>query len=216
MKHLVIIGARGFGREIYGLAHDTMAFKNGEMDIKGFLDDKADALDGVAQPPEGFPPILATVETYQLQPDDVFFCALGDPKWRRHYAEIILAKGGEFVSLISPKAGISPAAKIGIGCMVGSGVCVSTNVVIGDFTVIHAYSVIGHDTRIGSYNSLEAFCFLGGHVKTGDESFLHVRSSIIRQRRVGSRVTVGIGSVVMRNYGDDVHLFGNPAKKMVF
>lgn len=43
MKHLLIIGARGFGREIYNLAINSIGYQE-EFDIKGYLDNKLDAL----------------------------------------------------------------------------------------------------------------------------------------------------------------------------
>ena len=42
MKQIVIIGARGFGRECYELFKNKKGFK-WHFKIKGFLDDKADA-----------------------------------------------------------------------------------------------------------------------------------------------------------------------------
>ena len=48
MKHLVIVGAGGFGREMFGAAREAIGFGN-EFDIKGFLDAKPTALDGFAR-----------------------------------------------------------------------------------------------------------------------------------------------------------------------
>ena len=53
MKNLLIIGARGFGREIFNMAHDCNGFGS-EFIIKGFLDDKKDALDNF----NGYVPIM--------------------------------------------------------------------------------------------------------------------------------------------------------------
>ena len=80
MKHLIIIGARGWGREIYVLAQYCRGYGT-EFDIKGSLDDKASALDGMS----GYPPIIDSVENYVPKPDDVFTCAMGDAHWKRHY-----------------------------------------------------------------------------------------------------------------------------------
>ena len=55
MKHLLIVGARGWGREVYASAVQSKAFRNGEYDIKGFLDSKADALSDLQG---NFPPII--------------------------------------------------------------------------------------------------------------------------------------------------------------
>ncbi|HOY32876.1 MAG TPA: sialic acid O-acetyltransferase, partial [Bacteroidales bacterium] len=70
MKKLILIGARGYGRVIYNLAISCKGY-NTEYTIKGFLDDKRDALDEF----DGYPPVIASVEDYQVQQDDVFVCA---------------------------------------------------------------------------------------------------------------------------------------------
>lgn len=68
MKHLLIIGARGAGREVYSAAINTNEYSNAEYDIKGFLDNKTDALKGY----NNYLPILGRVEDYDIQEDDVF------------------------------------------------------------------------------------------------------------------------------------------------
>ena len=82
--------------------------------------------------------------------------------------------------------------------------------------MVHAFTVLGHDVKIGAYNTIESYCFFGGYSQTGDDTTFHVRSAIIPHKKVGSNCTVGFGSVVMRNFGDNLHLFGNPAKKLDF
>ena len=216
MKHLVIIGARGWGREVFAQAHDTAAYRAGEYDFKGFLDDKRDALDAYPSPFGSYPPILGTVDAYEPDEDDVFFCALGDTKWRRHYAEKILAKGGEFINVIMPMARVSPSVKLGKGIIIGPWCGISTNVEIGDFTIVHPFTITGHDVKIGAFCTVESYSFFGGYSAIGDGTTMHVRSSIIPHKRLGKNVVVGVGSAVMRNFGDGVHLFGNPAKRIEF
>ena len=67
MKELIIIGARGFGREVYSLAKDCQEARN-DFVIKGFLDDNTDALSGMA----GYPPILDSVEHYIPTANDLY------------------------------------------------------------------------------------------------------------------------------------------------
>lgn len=209
MKNLLIIGARGWGREV------LFSFKyhpsRTDINIKGFLDDNTHALDGLKGE---FPPIISSVEEYIVQPDDVFFCALGDPDARKKYVDMIECKGGRFVSYLSPQALINPNAIIGDGSYIAAHTYVSDNVVIGKHTVIHSLSTLGHDVKIGDFVSIEAYCFFGGYVEVGDLSTIHVRSTIIRHKKVGVHVSVGASSVVMRNVKDNLHVFGNPAKRI--
>lgn len=213
MKHLLIIGARGWGREVYATAIKTNEYLNGEFDVKGFLDDDAHALDGLNG---SYPPILGPVEDYKIETDDIFFCALGDCNWRKHYAEIIENKGGEFISIIHPEAIVNKTAKVGEGSIVTAYGIVSANVKIGRHVMIQGFSNIGHDAVIDDYASIGAYVFLGGYASVGEMSTMYTKSSIIPHKIVGKKCVVGFGSVVMRNVKDGIHVLGNPAKKIDF
>lgn len=208
MKHLIIIGARGFGREVYRSFIHTSAYLSNEIDVKGYLDDKSDALAGL----EGeWPPIIGSVEDYVIQEDDVFFCALGDTHWRKHYAQIIEGKGGRFINIIHPSSLVSPVAQIGDGCIIGPFTTVSPNVRIGNHVMIQSYVDIGHDAIVSDFASIESYVFLGGWASVGERSTMHTKSSIIPHKSLGKDCVVGFGSVVMRNVKDGTHVFGNPA-----
>ena len=211
MKNLIIIGARGFGREYF---NDLRQRENYGKDyiIKGFLDDKSDALFNYA----GYPPIITSVENYEIEKDDIFTCALGDPLFRRKYIEIILTKGGEFIKLISKGSIIHANAKIGKGVMIAHFCNISSDVIIGDYSIVQPYCNIGHDAQIGEYCSLESFSFMGGFSKIGNNVTLHTRSTILPNVKVGDNSIVGASSVVIRNVKDNTTVFGVPAKKVVF
>lgn len=210
MKHLLIIGARGFGRELYDLAMDCIE-AGADFDIKGFLDDKKDALEGLGK----YPHIISSVEDYEIQPDDVFICGLGDPEWRKVYTEKILAKGGDFITLISPAANIRRNAHIGTGCVISRGSNISVDTYIGDHTAILS-SGIGHDAKVGKYSVLSGGVALNGYVEVGEEAYLGCHAIVAPHKKVGDKAYVGIGSVVISNVKPGVRVFGNPAKKMNF
>lgn len=209
MKHLIIIGARGFGREVYNWTMDCI--KAGlDLQIKGFLDDKTDALDGF----DNYPRILSSVEDYEVQQDDVFLCALGDVSYRRHYTELIVEKGGRFITIIHPTASMSQNVKIGEGCIIGRYVAVSCDITIGNYVSISAQSVIGHDVVIGDYCNVGAICILAGGVELEESVTLYPHTNVIPHKKVGKGATIGAGSVVLRNVKEGTTVFGNPAKKI--
>ena len=207
LKNLVIIGARGFGREYCNSLKQNINYV-----IKGFLDDKKDALDGYTD----YPPIISSVEDYEIEKDDVFICALGDSLSRRKYINIILGKGGEFINLISELSIIHTNVKMGKGVMISEFCNISSDVVIGDFTIIQPFCTLGHDVQTGKYCSLESYTFMGGFSKIADNVTLHTRSTILPNIKVGDNSIVGAGSVVIRNVKDNTTVFGVPAKKVVF
>lgn len=206
MKQLLIIGARGFGREIYS----SLSLYCNEFNIKGFLDDNDSILEGFS----GYPPIISSVENYVIEDDDIFFCALGDPIYRKKYSKIILEKGGTFLNMINPTAIVHKNAKIGQGVLIGQYCSISSDTEIGDFTVIQAYSNIGHDVKIGKNCEIESYTFLGGGSKVEDDCTLHTRSTVLPGIIIKSNSVVGAGSVVIRNVKSGTTVFGVPAKKI--
>jgi len=213
MKHLIIVGARGWGREVFEAAKHCPAHNRGEFDIKGFLDSKLDALDGLRGE---YPPIIGAVETYKIQQDDIFFVAMGVSGWRKYYTELLEKKGASFQTIICEGAYVNPTAKIGEGSFVSGWSSVSDNVTMGKHSIVHPFANIGHDTILGDYVTIEAYVFLGGHSSIGNESVMHVRSTLIRQKSIGNNVEVGTNSVVLRNVKDGEHVYGNPAKKIEY
>lgn len=207
MKHIIIIGARGFGRECYDLFKNKKHPRWGYR-LKGFLDDKADALDGF----EGYPPILGPVETYQIQKNDVFFCALGDPIQRKKYTEYVLKNGGKFISCISDYALVNSTAHLGTGIFVGAYAIVSADVELGDFTVIHPFCNLGHDAKIGKYGEIEPYAAIGGYSVIGDYVTIHPHATILPRINVGDYASVGSGSVVIKDVKERTTVFGVPAK----
>lgn len=207
MKQLLIVGARGWGREVLWAAQSLVS--DGYITVKGFLDSDPTVLDGLRG---DFPPILCAPEDYEVQPDDIFFIALGDSEQRRKYYEIIKAKGGEFGTYVSPKASVCPNARIGSGCFIDEYVSISDNVEVGDQTVVQRMATLGHDVKVGSFSTIGASAFFGGHAEVGDSTTVNVNATVLRNVKIGSNAVVGAGSVVIKGVNDGEHVFGNPAR----
>ena len=207
MKNLIIIGARGYGREVFHLAQDEISAGR-QLTIKGFLDDKSDALDGMT----GYPPILSSVEDYLPVPGDVFVCALGSVKSKEIYAGDIIEKGGQFVSLVHPTATIRPNTHWGKACLVHAHVVISSEVFIGDFVVLQTHAVVGHDAVIGSWCHLGSFAFVGGKAVLEEGATVYTHTTVLPKISVGKHAFVGAGSVVVKDVKPHTTVFGNPAR----
>ena len=131
MKKLIIIGAGGMGRQVSLFAKACTGYQK-EYVIKGFLDDNPNAMVGF----EEFPPLLGSVDNYEIQPDDIFFNSIGDVAAKKKCITKILDRGGEFITLIHPTAIISEGTKIGCGCMISCRAGIGTETEIGDFCLI--------------------------------------------------------------------------------
>lgn len=211
MKHLIIIGARGWGREIFNMLPGCLGYQT-EFEVKGYLDDKKDALDGM----DGYPSIISSVEEYEIKPDDVFVCALGDAHWKKHYADIILSKGGEFINIIHKSSSIGRNTLIGKGCIICENVGISCDIKIGNFVTFQSYAMVGHDANIGNYSHLGVRTFMGGYSSVGDTTTLQTSSIVLPHVKIGNNCVAGAGAVVIRKVKDDTTVFGNPATVLKF
>ena len=207
-KNLYIIGARGFGREVACLAEYIIAAGQADFRIAGFLDDDSHALDRFP----GYPPIIASAESFNPSAGDVFVCALGVVAPRKKYTEIIEQKGGHFITLIHPSASIRKNTTIGIGCIVDSQAIISCDVEVEDHVVIQPNCVIGHDSRIRKWTILSSYVFMGGHAEAGLMAQLYTRCSIMPGVKVGQESIVGAGSLVRKSIPNGELVFGSPAK----
>lgn len=207
----MIIGARGWGREVYDIAKSCI-MSGLDMSVKGFLDDKSDALDGY----DHYPPIIGSVEAYEIQKDDVFICALGDVVYKKHYVDIIKGKGGKFVSLVHPTAIIGSNSRIGEGCVIGAYANLSNDTSIGDHVTFSIKAGLGHDSRVGNYSHIGGLCNISGFVTVGEMVTIHPCSNILPHKSIGDNAVVGAGSVVLMNVKTGKTVFGNPAKYFDF
>jgi sugar O-acyltransferase (sialic acid O-acetyltransferase NeuD family) len=212
MKNLLIIGARAFGREIYNMALQTKEY-NTEWIVKGFLDDDKSAISEFAS---DYPPVIDSVKNYNIQPNDVFICALGDPKRKKQYIQEILLKGGKFINIIHPSAVINPInVNLGTGVIICPFTYISNDTTIGNFVTIQTHVALGHDVVIGDYCQINALSFLGGYAKIGSETIMNPSANILPKKSIGSNSSIGINSSVLTNVGDNSSVYGNPAKRIL-
>jgi len=207
--NLVIIGASGLAREVFDLANTCYGHLP-EFKVKGFLSDGPSNIEEM-----GYPPVLNTVDGYELSSGDVFFCAIGKVKDRKKTSEIILNKGGKFINLIHPTAIISPSVKIGKGVAIKAFSSLASDVTIGDFVYLQSSVIIGHDVRIGNYCQVNSFSFFAGYVQVEDLCTINAGAKLIQKVKVGAGAVVGMGSVVLNRVKSETTVFGVPAKMIL-
>ena len=206
MKHLVIVGAGGFGREMFGTARESVGYGS-EFDIKGFLDAKPTALDGFV----GYPPIVGAPDSYVPAEDDVFITALGSIASRRRCVETLEKKGAKFISIIHRTATIGPNVVVGDGSFIAPHVSLTADIAVGRHVSVFHSSSVGHDTVLGEFSHVYAQCSVGGSVKVGDGAVIYPGSVVAPRRKIGDGAVVGAGSAVFVDVDPGITVLGNPA-----
>lgn len=212
MKHLIIIGAGGMGRQIFYDATNSLGYGT-EWDIKGFIDDNVHVLDDFQS--QGYPPVLSTIQDYQPAIDDVFTCSIGSVKTKRKVCEMIIGRGGKFISLIYKTAKIPLSVKIGKGVIISENVGFGVNSEIGDYSLIQYEAIIGHDAKVGSFSRIDCRVVLVGGVVVEDNATVHTNSIISHNVVVGEGSVVGAMSFVIRKVKPGTSVQGNPAKRII-
>lgn len=205
MKDLIIVGAGGFGREVLQCVKDINRVRK-RWEIKGFIDDNTNALDGI----ECDYSVIGTIRDWKPQSNEVFACAIAKPKIKEIVTEFLKGNGAVFDTIISPRAHLSDFVTIGEGTII-TGNSIGPNVKLGAFTSIMG-SMIGQESVIGDYSTTTGYAnivsaFLGKRVFVGSHSV------VMNNCTVGDDAFICVGSIVLRSVKAGKKVFGNPAKE---
>ena len=209
MKNLIIIGAGGMGRTLFSNALESVGYGEKFL-VKGFIDDNLHALEGF----DNYPPVIATIQDYIPQKDDVFVSSIGGAS-RRPCMEEIIRRGGEFMELIHQTARIYTNVKLGKGNFIGAYTVIGNDAEVGDYNMIQSYTVIGHDAKIGSWNRIDTHVTCVGGTIVEDDVNIHTSAVISHKVIVESGAHVGALSFVVKKVKAGTTVMGNPAKKLL-
>jgi sugar O-acyltransferase (sialic acid O-acetyltransferase NeuD family) len=147
-------------------------------------------------------PVLADIDNYKIDPDDLFILGVGNIKFRRFIIEKIKSKGGHFTNFVHPSCLVSPSFKMGEGNVISPYCLVDPKVEIGSFNLFTAQTAISHDCVLGDNNFISS-SVLCGHVKVGNDNFFGIHSGVIPHVEIGSNNYIGAGVILKKNITDN-------------
>jgi sugar O-acyltransferase (sialic acid O-acetyltransferase NeuD family) len=211
MTKVFIVGAGGFGRELYSW---LSLCQESKVEVVGFLDDNPAAHESLLKLG-----ISAAVYPLEQVPselrDAAFLLGFANCAHKPRAIELLQAQG------LSPFSYVHPAARIGLHNRIGAGTAIlldcviTTNVTVGQHVLLNSGTKIGHDVEIGDFTTSFGFNALNGNVRIGRGVTIGSGATIHPGVEVGDGATIGIGSVVIKNVPAGQTVFGNPAKRLV-
>lgn len=138
------------------------------------------------------------------------FIAIGNNESRRRICESIKV-GGFMPAIIHPSANVATSAMIGRGVFIAAGANIGNKSSVGLMSIVNTHANLDHDSSIGMFSHLAPNSSTGGRVTIMDECLIGIGASIRDGISIGSRTTIGMGSVVTKSIIGGTN-FGNPCK----
>ena len=209
MNDILIVGAGGFGREVYTYVEDCIC-AGMPWRIRGFVDDDPHALD-----PYDYPHgIVGGVDDCEIGEGDLFIAAIGIPRAKRDIVGRLAGRGAKFAALVHPTARVGRNVSVGMGCILCPHVFTTCDIKIGDFVVINCKSGLGHDVEVGSWTTISSFCDITGRARLGEGVFMGSSSVAMPGSSIGDWAVVGANSGVVSRVRAASTVYGNPAARM--
>jgi len=183
--------------------------------IVGILDDKLP----IGQDYGGYQ-ILGTIndlrEVIKTHSVSKGIIAIGDNFIRFKISEKIknLSDQFAFISAVHPSVIIGKNVKIGEGTLIMAGVIVNNDTIIGEHCFLATNTSIDHDCILDNYASVSAGAAIGGSVRIGYCTAVALGANVIHGMNIGKHSVVGAGSLVVKNIGDNLVVYGVPAKEI--
>lgn len=207
MKKLYIVGAGGFGREIYGWAMDCPEWDT-VWSFAGFLDDAKKPGEEIFKNAT----VVGGIKDYKPQPGELLINGIGTMHNKRLILPNLEAKNCQFANMIHPTAKIGRNVNLGKGAVICPFAVLTCDIFIGDFCSINLHATVGHDVEAGNLLQMNCHSEINGNCKLGDNVFIGGHAFIIQKIQIGNNTVVGAGSVVLRSIKENATVFGNPAK----
>lgn len=212
MARTLIVGAGGFGREVYWWMQ-SHADPHWGRSFAGFIDDDQHVLDCY---PDYAPGVVHSIADYRPIHGDQLVMAIADPLTKLQVADSLKSRGCDFATFIHSSTTIAPNARIGYGCVLCPEALVSCDTILGTFVTMNVYASVGHDSHLGDGCTMSGHADVMGNARLGRGVFMGSHASVLRGVSVGDFARIGANSLVIRKVHERATMVGVPAKKLEF
>jgi len=198
VKDIVVVGARGLGKEVIGYLE-----KHGGYHINCVLDEIAmeDCL--------GYP--IVHPDKYSDSCRDAIL-AVGMPEHKRWVLERYAPLQLRWTTFIDPTASVSRHTHIGEGSVICSHASITADAQVGDLVLVNICAAVTHDSVVGARSTIFPYGLVAGGARLGEDCLLSAGAKVLPGVRIGNRSRLGAGAIAHRDVPDDVVVCGNPAR----
>jgi len=208
---LFIIGAGGFGREVFSII-EALAADGGLARPAGFIDDAPSPLDLERVEALGSV-VVGSVHDLVLRTGRFSaILAMGSASDRRNVAGLLSHSPVTFPVLVHPDTTLGCGVRLAEGVVIAAGSRLSTNIDVGRHVHIDQNAVVGHDCTLEDFSRLNPQACVSGAVRIGSGALVGANATVLQGLDVGEDAIVGAGAVVTRPIQSNTTVKGVPAR----
>ena len=203
-EKIVIVGAGGFGREVYSLIDKEKYI------LVGFIDRSPNKEINLPLPIIGDDSLIPKLVSSDIATNIII--AIGEMKKRRAIYDIVIRSKLKIPTIIHHSAIIASSVQVYEGVIIYPNVVVMSDCIIRKGVILNAGSTIGHDVTIGDFSNINPGVNLSGRINIGKEVLIGIGACVRENITIEDRAIIGAGSVVIKNVSKNTMVFGVPAK----
>lgn len=213
IKQLLLIGTSGHAKEVAQIAR--------RIDPKGTIWERISYV-AASRAEIGSELLFGRVEycdedvlSSALTADAVI--ALGEPLLRmRVAARYAKLPGLAYPNLIDPSVDFDPGlVSMGTGNVIHRNVTMTFGIALADFNFFNKSAIIGHDVKMGSFNTVNPLASLLSHSRLGDGCLIGAQATVLPRVSIADRTTLGAASLLRHDIDEPGHVYvGIPAKRL--
>ena len=208
---LFIIGAGGFGREVFSII-EALEVSGSLPHPAGFIDDAPSASDLERVGALGSRVVGSVDDLIRRTEPFSAVLAIGSASARRAIAAHLSRSPVTYPVLVHPDATVGFKVRLAEGVVVAAGVRLSTNIQVGRHVHIDQNAVVGHDSTLGEFSRLSPQVCISGSVTVASGAFIGAAAVVLPGLHIGDFARVGAGAVVTQTVARGITVKGIPAK----
>lgn len=214
VKQIAIYGGGGFAREVAWLVQscnqDSETYR-----VACFIDDNQ-ALHGTSLHDI---PVMSLQAARRRFPQAAVVGGIGSPKIRQLVMNKAATAGFAFETIVHPRVERSQWIEIGAGTVICAGNILTTDITLGRHVQINLDCTIGHNVVMGDYATLAPGVHVSGYVRIGQRVYVGTGAVIINGTQaepvvIEDDVVIGAGACVVRSVPVGLTVVGVPAKPL--
>ncbi len=211
-KKIIILGGIGNGSVIASAIVDANQRGAREWEFAGYLNDRIPAGECI----ESFPVLGALADWTEFGRENYYFIntiyRIDGQQERIDRFESLSIPDERLATFIHPLAYAAPNALLGPGTVLMPFTVVSSATTIDRGCLVMVGATILHNAKIGKYCHFAAQCCVGANMSIADGVHIGLNATTRENLTIGRNGTLGMGSVLTGDMGENEIWAGNPAR----